>query len=206
MKKVLFGLSIACMLCTALVFDGCNGVDPFDPTSYCYKLTYTPTKGSDRGIKIVDYVWMNGDDLLSHKQWIETTYGVYPSHEKITGTSSKSECLAKKDGSSSQGGGGGYVDDDDPVTPPSGEFNICNGTWVSGSKYLEFYSNGTFKYWTSNFTAEGTYSIFGLDITFKFTYCDNPNYSEYSNTTKMGLLNTSTNKIEFLNSTFTQSY
>lgn len=202
MKKVLLGLSIACMLCTALVFDGCNGVDPFDPTEYCYKLTYTPTKGSDRGKYIVDYVWMNGDDLLSHKNWISENYGVYPSHEKITGTSSKSQCMSYKDGSSSQGGGG---------SSSGGDQNINRGTWYSGNMYLEFYDNGTFTFWVetgyeaTSFTAHGTYSLFGDTYTLYFTDCDNPNFSQYASGVKQARKTTDGTRLEFLDRYFEQA-
>lgn len=201
MKKVLLGLSIACMLCTALVFDGCNGVDPFDPTEYCYKLTYTPTKGSDRGKYIVDYVWMNGDDLLSHKNWISENYGVYPSHEKITGTSSKSQCMSYKDGSSSQGGGG---------SSSGGDQNINSGTWYCGSQYLEFYSGGSFKYWketgsaSTSFTAYGTYSLFGNTYTLRFSEVDNENYSDMEGWVKEARL-TSDGRLYFLDLYFQQA-
>lgn len=195
MKKVLLGLSIACMLCTALVFDGCNGVDPFDPTEYCYKLTYTPTKGSDRGKYIVDYVWMNGDDLLSHKNWISENYGVYPSHEKITGTSSKSQCMSYKNGQSSGG-------DDDPYIPSP---TMNSDVWVSGSKYLEIYKNSSsFKYGqetgsaATSFTAYGTYSLFGNTYTLRFSSVDNENYSEMESWVKEARISPDGSQLEFL--------
>ena len=186
-RKVLFSFGIACLMGAALVFNGCNGFDPFDPLPHCYKLTYTPTKGAPR-TQVVDYVWMNGDDLMSHMKWIDETYGDYPSWQRTEETDERS-CKARKDyepytpGESSGGGG----------SSSSTEFSLY-GTWVNGSYSLIFYTDATFSYRTPSYEAYGTFSVFGKDITLRFTDCEDN--SSIVGQVKMARI-TADNKIEF---------